>query len=179
MSKSPTLLIIPGWQDSGPTHWQTLWEKKFSATKVMQKEWMYPQRKDWAHTLDETILKAKAPIILIAHSLGCHAVADWAAHGDTSKVQAALLVAPPDLDQADTPVEIQTFKPMRLERLPFKSILVGSTTDPYATAERLKIFAQAWGSDFKNLGDQGHINVTAGFGNWPAGEEVLATLLNT
>jgi predicted alpha/beta hydrolase family esterase len=43
--------------------------------------------------------------------------------------------------------------------------------------ERARALAQAWGARFANAGACGHINVAAGFGPWPAGEELLAELL--
>lgn len=32
----PRLVIVPGLGDSGPQHWQTLWEQKFGAARVHQ-----------------------------------------------------------------------------------------------------------------------------------------------
>jgi Serine hydrolase len=34
-----------------------------------------------------------------------------------------------------------------------------------------------WGSQFFDAGPCGHINVTAGFGSWPDGEDILAMLI--
>ena len=42
------LLIVPGWQDSEPMHWQSLWERKFSADRVRQKDWIHPDREEYA-----------------------------------------------------------------------------------------------------------------------------------
>lgn len=41
------VLIIPGWGDSGPTHWQTLWERANPAfRRVVQRDWEYPVRSE-------------------------------------------------------------------------------------------------------------------------------------
>lgn len=94
------VLLLPGWLNSDPGHWQSLWEQQFGYTRVEQADWAWPLRGDWMMRLDETLLAddslLEAPAILVAHSLGCQLVAAWAAHSQhTARVHAALLVAPP------------------------------------------------------------------------------------
>ena len=37
MSQTPTILIVPGWRDSGPGHWQSLWADALpGAVRVVQ-----------------------------------------------------------------------------------------------------------------------------------------------
>jgi predicted alpha/beta hydrolase family esterase len=38
---------------------------------------------------------------------------------------------------------------------------------------RAQQFAAAWGSRLVNIGNAGHINTASGFGDWPAGLELL------
>ena len=92
--------------------------------------------------------------MIVAHSLGCALTARWtAAGGSAEKVKGALLVAPPDVDAAEeTLPEILPFAPMPLERLPFRSIVVASTDDPYGQVERQREFARAWGADLIEIG---------------------------
>ena len=46
------ILIVPGYQGSGPDHWQTRWEQKLStAHRVEQAEWSKPVREDWTREL--------------------------------------------------------------------------------------------------------------------------------
>ncbi|HEV8689766.1 MAG TPA: alpha/beta hydrolase, partial [Ideonella sp.] len=33
-SASPRVLLLPGWLDSGPGHWQTLWETQHGDLRV-------------------------------------------------------------------------------------------------------------------------------------------------
>lgn len=41
------ILIVPGYTNSGPNHWQTRWERKLStARRVEQAEWSKPVRED-------------------------------------------------------------------------------------------------------------------------------------
>lgn len=171
------VLILPGWQNSEPEHWQSLWESAHPEyARVPQQEWERPRRDDWVETLDFTVEALPAPPLIVAHSLGCIAVAHW---GKSARhpVRGALLVAPPDLDRPDTPPELASFAPVPLERLPFPSVVVASTDDPYSSLQRAQQFAEAWGSRFVNVGPKGHINTGAGYGPWPEGEKLLAELL--
>ena len=78
------VLILPGWQGSGPDHWQSRWERLYGYTRVEQHDWMRPLRGDWIARLEEVVLgcdiERDGPAVLVAHSLGCPHVAAWAAH---------------------------------------------------------------------------------------------------
>jgi predicted alpha/beta hydrolase family esterase len=39
---APRILILPGWQNSGPDHWQTRWERVYGYQRVEQHDWMRP-----------------------------------------------------------------------------------------------------------------------------------------
>lgn len=174
---SAPVLIVPGWGDSGPRHWQTLWEQSHPEfRRVGQRDWQYPIRSEWVETLDRAIRTAGAPTVVVAHSLGCLAIAHCAAEG-ALPIRAALLVAPPDVEDPDFPPLIEGFAPVPRQRLTFASILVASRNDPYADFARSRALAEAWGSRFVDAGNSGHINPDAGFGPWPLGETLLAELL--
>ncbi|HEX2210842.1 MAG TPA: alpha/beta hydrolase [Longimicrobium sp.] len=171
------MLIIPGWTNSGPEHWQTLWERsdphRFHG--VEQRDWDTPRRRDWIATLDAAIGAEPAPPVLVAHSLGCIAVAHWAA-AHPRPIAGALLVAPPDVERPDMPREVRDFAPVPRRPLPFRSILVASDDDEYITMDRAEHFARCWGSELVRAGRAGHINTDAGFGPWPGGERLLGNL---
>jgi uncharacterized protein len=175
-------LIVPGWQGSGHEHWQTLWERKYRKfRRVDQNEWLRPRPHEWIQGIAGALEAAGKPVVFIAHSLGCVAVAlwsearrEWAQH-----VAGALLVAPPDLDAATALTEpFHTFGPTPRGTFPFPSTLVASENDPYMSLLAARNLAQNWGSRFVNAGQMGHINCAAGFGPWPQGEEYLADLLS-
>ena len=171
-----SVLIIPGWNGSGPGHWQTLWVEKYPRFhRVVQENWSRPSRTDWIAQIDADIERA-SPTFLVAHSLGCLAVAHWAATAGrkTDRVEGAFLVAPPWLTASDQcPAQLADFLPMPLHRLPFPSLLVASEDDPYLPIEIAAPLASAWGSQFVDVGRQGHINVASGNGPWPVGEGLL------
>jgi len=177
MTTSP-LFILPGWQNSGPSHWQSAWEASLGARRVEQNDWLWPLRGDWMARLDEVLADdarlAERPAVLVAHSLGCHLVAAWAAHSQlVARVRGALLVAPPDVERFDMPPQVHGWRPIVRRRLPFAATLVYSDDDPYAEPQRAVEMAQAWGATPHSIGACGHINGDSGLGDWPAG---LATL---
>lgn len=174
-----TTLIIPGWQNSGPNHWQSLWQRgRPEYVRVQQRDWESPIRAEWAAALEAAVASAALPVTLVAHSLGCALVAHWAALATPAraKVTGALLVAPPDVERADMPPNILSFRPMPGQRLPFRSILVASGDDPYMALATARELAERWGCQFVALSGAGHINTDAGFGPWPAGKALLASL---
>ena len=170
-----TTLIIPGWLNSGPEHWQSLWERALpDCVRVEQADWQRPARDHWVACLDEAIRRCTEPPVLAAHSLGCITVAHWAAVGQ-HPVRAALLVAPPDVDTTDEPA-LHEFRPIPRARLPFSTLVVGSRSDPWMTYDRVRVLADAWGARFFDAGDARHINAEAGFGPWPEGLRLLEEL---
>src|SRR3546814_20328511 len=102
--ESPLVLAVPGLNNSGPGHWQTIWETtRNDCERVDLGMWDRPHRNTWVNKLNAAIRQADRPVILVAHSLGCIAVAWWAALERPpfgSPVAGALLVAPPDRSEA-------------------------------------------------------------------------------
>jgi len=178
---SRVVLLVPGWQNSGPGHWQSLWEAKVKgARRVEMPNWDFPRRPEWVDALDEAIGKAwrdseEAPV-LVGHSVGCTAIVHWAREGRWP-VRAALLAAPADVDRADCPEPLRNFAPCPRRTLPFPSLLVAGRDDPYTTVAAASAYATAWGSRLVLLERAGHINQASGFGEWPRGEALLKDML--
>jgi uncharacterized protein len=176
--KPENVLLLPGWQNSGPDHWQSLWETRHGYRRVDQHDWMTPRRGDWMARLEEVVLGCNEPAVLVAHSLGCHLAAAWAAHSKNAhRVKGALLVAPPDTERDDLRPVLPSWAPIPLKPLPFPSVLVASTDDPYCGFVRARGLAAAWGSRLVDLGAAGHINAETGLGDWAEGLGFLATEL--
>ena len=171
------VLILPGWHNSGPTHWQSLWETQYGYTRVEQHSWTTPLRGDWMAQLEDAVL-AHESNVLVAHSLGCILVAAWAAHSrNTHRVKAALLVAPGDVERPEMKHVLHSWSPIVRERLPFPSTLVSSRNDPLCSFMRASALAHAWGSRLVDMGTSGHINADSHLGNWPQGHALLDELL--
>ena len=119
MNKEYSVLLLPGWQNSDADHWQSRWEQAHGYQRVQQHNWQQPLRGDWTVQLNEAVLAAPAPVVLVAHSLGCILTAWWARHAPPAvvgKVQAALLVAPGDVEQADLRQHLPGWAPIARQR---------------------------------------------------------------
>ena len=174
---STRVLLLPGWQNSGPGHWQSRWEALHGHERVEQADWLWPRRGDWMARLEDTLLADARPTLLVAHSLGCHLVAAWAAHSrHAARVHGALLVAPPDLERADMPPQVAGWAPMLRQRLPFASTAVLGSDDPYGSLARGLALVAAWGSQPVVMDGAGHVNADSGLGDWPAGLALLQAL---
>jgi predicted alpha/beta hydrolase family esterase len=176
--KPQHVLILPGWRDSGPQHWQSLWQVQFGYQRVEQHDWLRPLRGDWIARLEDVVLGTHEPAVLVAHSLGCMLVAAWAVHSrNTHRVKGALLVAPGDVEcEALQPV-LGTWSPIARLTLPFKSTLVASHDDPNCSIKRAQGFAAAWGASLVDVGNAGHVNADSGMGDWPKGRALLEELI--
>ncbi|KPL66780.1 hypothetical protein SZ64_00870 [Erythrobacter sp. SG61-1L] len=177
----PLVLIVPGLDNSGPGHWQTHWEReRDDCSRVQLGMWDRPQPAIWADRLGAAIEAADRPVLLVAHSLGCHAVSWWNAlrRPETGKVIGALLVAPPEVEDAPIDSRLAPFAPLSRGKLPFPSILVASGNDPYASFGKARRMARTWGSRLIDAGPLGHINAQSNIRDWPYGRFLLRRLLN-
>jgi predicted alpha/beta hydrolase family esterase len=181
-------LILPGYQGSGPEHWQTRWEKAHGFTRVEEPDWEHPDRELWVASLEAAVSRQDpgAGIVLVAHSLACLQVAHWVAdaarrpegaRAQREKIRAALLVAPPDPRGPGFPAAARGFGTVPRQPFPFPSLVVGSTDDPYASPGFAEGCARAWGAGFVSVGPRGHINAASGLGAWDEGWSLLQGLL--
>lgn len=179
MTPELRVLLLPGWLNSGPDHWQSRWEILHGFIRVEQADWEWPRRGDWMARLDEVLLADERPALLAAHSLGCHLVAAWAAHSrHTARVRGALLVAPPDVERDDLPPQLHNWRPALRQALPFAALTLYSEDDPFATPERARGYATDWGARALSVGAAGHVNGESGLGDWPAGLAHLHALVS-
>lgn len=177
--KDADILIIPGYTNSGPAHWQSRWQAKLStARRIENVDWVKPMREEWTQAVARCVNEAVRPVVLVAHSLGIPAAIH--AIGRFEKpVAGAFLVAPPDVANEEIrPRHLMTFGPYPREPLPFPSVTVASRNDPYCRFEVAEDIAAAWGSLFIDAGEAGHINADAGYGPWPEGSMVFAQFLS-
>lgn len=154
------VLMVPGWHDSGPAHWQTHWQAlqpRFQ--RVQQRDWAQPDPGDWVAQLDRAVRDASQPVVLVAHSLGC------------------LTVAPADVERSDAAPALRGFAPIPRQRLPFASRVVASTNDRCCSLARATHFAARWGSDFVSIPHGGHLNADSQLGDWPLGQLLLNDLV--
>lgn len=163
------VLVLPGFGNSGPGHWQTLWEERHPAwRRVDLGQWAAPDCQDWVRTLDVAVQGCEAPPILVAHSLACLLVAHWAWQS-RAPIKGAFLVAIPEPASPSFPATAKGFVPVPMQRLTFPSLVVASTNDSFGSIGHARACATAWGSRFVDVGEAGHINADSGLGDWPEG----------
>ena len=172
------VLILPGWQNSDVDHWQSLWEQAHGYQRVEQHSWIKPLRGDWISRLEDVVLSCDEPAVLVAHSLGCIQVAAWASHSkNTHRVKAALLVAAPDIEREDVSPMLPSWSPVPLQTLPFKTVLIASSNDPFCSLSHAKQLARSWGAEVIEAGEGGHLNSQSCLGDWPQAYDELLRLI--
>ncbi len=169
------VLVAPGLQGSGPEHWQSRWERLYPAfERVEQADWTTPDLPRWSARLGEVLAQDNKPAVIVAHSFGClttvHRAAALAREDGSSRIVAALLVAPADPEKFNVREDVQF-------RLPFPALVVGSSNDPWMSAERARHWARVWGAQFLNAGALGHINAESGLDDWLEGQALLQQLV--
>jgi predicted alpha/beta hydrolase family esterase len=174
----PTVLIVPGLRDAVAQHWQTLLEqvlrgagRPVAVVPPLGREDLECDTRVAA--IERAAQAIDGPIVIVAHSGGCVMLVHWARRTRRA-VQAALLATPPDFDQplpAGYPtlatLDAGGWLPVPRDRLPFPSIVAASRNDPLGRFDRVAELARAWGSRLVDLGEVGHLNPAAGFGEWP------------
>lgn len=180
-SSTPAVLLVPGLGGSGPGHWQSIWERNYAeCSKVDLGTWDEPHRNTWINNLNLAIRRVDKPVVLVAHSLGCLAVAWWARFEQPtwgSPVGGALLVAPPEVDFFPQDERVARFAPTPSEQLPFPSRLIASRDDPWMGFHTAEALARRWGSTLVDVGAAGHINADSGLGAWQFGRDQLNLVL--
>jgi uncharacterized protein len=167
------VLIVPGIDGSGPDHWQTRWEEeRVDCARVEQENWHDPDPLAWIGRIDAAVSAVSGPVVLVAHSL---AVGAWGALSKRARDSrlGAILVAPCDPAQEGAVDGIRRFALIGRGRLPFPSVLVASSNDPYASFGRGSRFAAEWGSELIDAGEAGHINAQSSLGSWVWGQRLL------
>lgn len=171
------VLLMPGIHNSGPTHWQSMWEQDNPTFRRIQvPDWDRPVCSDWVKAIGQAVRVAEEPAVIVAHSLGCLALAEWASQAEQGAVRALMFVSVPDPLGANFPAEASGFTRPPSKPLRFPSIVVSSEDDPFGAPAYARGYADAWGSRFVNIGAAGHINADSGLGVWQEGLGLLRTL---
>ena len=160
-----SIVIVAGWRDSGPGHWQSLWAERLpNARRVVQDDWISPTWLAWVGQLEKTVLPAPNPVVIVAHSLGCIATTHMGCEA-AARVCGALLVAPADPERRAI---LSDFAPVPYAALPYRSIVVASSNDPFCPIRLAGAYARAWGSEFVHMQNAGHINIDSvtASGHW-------------
>jgi hypothetical protein len=172
-----SVFIVPGIGNSGPSHWQSIWQTVHPDwQRLAVHDWDTVACDDWVEALERQLPNREDGTIVVAHSLGCLALAHWAARS-ARRIGGALLVAVPDPAAPAFPRAAATgFAPLPSRRLPFPALVVSSMNDPYGSVDHARACAAAWGGELIEVGPKGHLNADSNLGDWPEGFELLEKL---
>lgn len=167
-------VFLAGIGNSGADHWQRKWHERLPRSVwVEHGDWEHPDMDTWVAELQAAVWKLSGPMVIVAHSLGCLLASEWASRRHDPSMLGALLVAVPDPDGPNFPVQATGFDDTTAAKLPFPSLIVASRDDPYATLDYAEVSAKIWGSEFVDIGARGHINAASGLDDWPEGAGLL------
>jgi serine hydrolase len=166
-------VFVAGYGNSTNGHWQDSWYKETEKSYwAEQADWNNPNCARWVNTLNTLIQSIDGPILLVTHSLGGSTVVEWSKN-HTANIFGAFMVAVPDVQDKQFPDEISGYHSPPLKNLPFPSLMLASTNDPYSTLDRTRYFAKTWGSDLTTIGDFRHVNADSNIGEWSEGKGLL------
>jgi len=172
---SATYVFIAGIHNSGPEHWQAIWYGRTAdGVWVAHSSWDDPVRDVWVKELDDALAAIEGPKVLIAHSLGCAVVTEWASERRDDSIAGAFLVAMPDVHGPNFPTTALGFGSPRYARPAFPTVVVASEDDPYGSLQHSAAVAERLGARLVNVGRKGHLNAESGIGDWPEGWSVFS-----
>ncbi len=183
-SSETEILVIAGYEGSGDVHWQQRLIAKLSSAKLVeQDDWLYGSLQNAVDAIVKAVGISQKPVVFVAHSAGCslvaHAVKALKLAGTLEKVKGAFLVSAPDPEILKTLAKIDpSFAAVPREVLPFPSVLISSSNDPFCSQAISKQLAVDWGSEWLDAGEAGHINTASGHGPWPEGLMKFAGFLS-
>lgn len=171
-------LLVPGYTNAGPEHWQSYIENKYSNTlRIEQDDWNSPSEL-WVEKINNTINSLDSDLILLGHSCGAVAVAQWASKYQVDKVRALILVAPADVESENAIKPIITQRPLPTDKILYKSLVIFSENDQHLSEKRARHLAKIWGSATHLIPGAGHIHTAAGYGEWEEGEKIIEEFTN-
>ena len=183
------ILIVPGLYGSELQHWQTWIERKLTNTRrVEQADWDNPIFHLWADNVLKALEQQPCKSWIIAHSFGC-LISIYAAMKCPEKVAGAMLVAMANPARFNTQGFVgnsaylsaagNISSQLPKHALPFPSVVIASTNDPWMSFSQAEQWADSWESRFINVGAAGHINVASGHGAWSQGLAIFNELRAT
>jgi predicted alpha/beta hydrolase family esterase len=174
-------LFLAGIGNSEPEHWQSIWYRSLGPHGhwVEHEDWDNPTAEAWVREFDRALRAVKGPKVLVAHSLACLMVAEWAKQHQDPDIAAALMVSVPDAAGPSFPKQAVGFAHAHEGRLPFAAQMVASANDPYGSVAYARRMADHWRVPLLEVGEKGHINLASKLGEWAEGRALLERLVAT
>jgi predicted alpha/beta hydrolase family esterase len=172
------LIYVAGIGNSGRDHWQRKWHQRTAGGIWVEHEsWDRPTREEWVRDIARAVDRSNGDVVIVAHSLGCLAVLEWAGQLGSPKLAAAFLVSVPDPAGPEFPAEAQGFSDYRPTRLGVPTVVVSSSNDPYGSSAFHASVSRAAGALLVEVGERGHINAASQLGDWDEGWTILEKTL--
>jgi uncharacterized protein len=183
-SSETDILVVPGYEGVGAVHWQARMVGKLSTARIIdQPDWLHSSLAIAVTEVVKAVEVAQRPVVFVAHSLGnllvAQSVPALTTAGLIDRVKGAYLVSVPAARALSELASVdRAFGAIPRDPLPFPSVLVASSNDPFASLEEAADISAAWGSKLIEAGEQGHINTASGHGPWPEGMMSFAGFLS-
>ena len=172
-----TILILPGYGDSGPGHWQTLWERGTAGRASSRTTGRIPISTAWTRRLDEALDRTDGPV----GSSRTAWVARWwrmrPRRSDRGSRARSSWRRPTSTRSAICCPRSKRSRPCRCDNCRSRRSSSAARTTRTPSPRACESFANAWGARHVELDGAGHVNVDSGHGEWPEGQRLLAELL--
>ncbi len=141
--------------------------------------WGHPQASDWIDDVSRVAHENPEPKVFVAHSLGCLLVVQGFSNMNALNILGGFLVALPDPKAAAFPKTANGFLTPQFMKPSFRTWILASRNDPYASLEFSKLLAFHWNSRFIDVGEKGHINLGSNLGFWDQGWDYFKEFLTS
>ncbi|ALI08320.1 MULTISPECIES: alpha/beta hydrolase [Pseudomonas] len=167
-------LFLAGVGNSGDTHWQRHWNTEHPDSLWLEhRDWDNPDCEEWVADLQALLSGQQRPVVVVAHSLGCLLLLEWAVRHRSDLMRGAFLVAVPDPNGKQFPEQARGFRPADQLSVDFPVTVITSQNDPYGDLDYVQRSARQLGCGCTNLGELGHINGKSQLGYWDQGYNLL------
>jgi serine hydrolase len=200
-----SVVIVPGLHNSGPQHWQSLWQRRLpNSVRVEQARWDVPDLQRWSDNVLRVLNdldQRGEDCWIVAYSFGClasvFALVQASASTDTQAsldTQVSLNKTPAKHLSKNRPLSnvrgIFLVAPADPQKFAVADVLpagplqvagrmVASRSDPWLAWTQAEQWARRWQLQIIDAGHAGHINAESGHGYWPEGWREFQQLCNT
>jgi uncharacterized protein len=129
MMNESNIVIVPDHGGVDARHWLAHWRSNYPRVmRLAGHDTHELSCRKWVRGIDEAVAACGPHTTIVAHGLGCLAVAHWA-QISTRPIDAAMLVSVSDPASERFPKNASGFRPVPRSVLPFRTLIVATETD--------------------------------------------------